>query len=158
VATAWASFRITQNQAHPVTPILAPWLVATPLIDCVSLIGRRLLNGQSPFRADRNHMHHLMLDAGFSPSQVTVTLVATNLMFGLLASIALKAHLPDPALVAIFICLCFGYFYLTARRERALTFFARVHGLLPFALRKPDTGMASKPDAGMASQSASGDN
>lgn len=139
-AIAWASFRLTQNGSHPVTPILAPWLVATPLMDCVVLIGRRLLHGQSPFRADRNHMHHLMLDAGFGPAQVSLTLIAINLLLGGAASVALKAKLPQPALVLIYVAMCFAYFWLTARRERAVAFFALLRRWLPASPRKPGEG------------------
>lgn len=123
-AIAWTSFRLTQNDAHPVTPILAPWLVATPLMDCVVLVGRRLLHGQSPFHADRNHMHHLMLDGGFRPAQLVLTLMAVNLALGLAASIALKAHVPQPVLVLVYVVMCFAWFGLTMRRERAVAFFA----------------------------------
>ncbi len=127
---AWGSFRLTQNWAHPVTPILAPWLVATPLIDCVSLIARRLSRGQSPFHADREHMHHLMLDAGFTPTQLTLTLTAINLLLGLGAAIALKLKLPQPLMVLAFVALCLWYFWLTAKRERAVALFARLARVL----------------------------
>ena len=124
------SFRLTQNDNHPVTPILAPWLVATPLIDCVSLIGRRLLRGQSPFRADREHMHHLMLDAGFTPNQLALTLMAINLALGASAAVALRLHVQQWVLVAVFVGLCFGYFALTLRREHAVAALKKLHRLL----------------------------
>jgi UDP-GlcNAc:undecaprenyl-phosphate GlcNAc-1-phosphate transferase len=127
---AWGSFRLTQNWSHPVTPILAPWLLATPLIDCVTLIARRLAHGQSPFRADRGHMHHLMLDAGFTPTQLTLTLTAINLALGFCAAIMLKLKLPQPLLVLVFIAVCLWYFRLTARRERAVAAFAGLGRLL----------------------------
>lgn len=145
---AWASFRLTQNQNHPVTPILAPWLVATPLIDCVALLARRLLRGQSPFRADREHMHHLMLDAGFTPTQLTMTMIATNLSLGLLASIALRAKVPEPILVLAFIVLCLGYFWLTARRERAVAAFASLNQFLTRLHLKPKGELVSSTPGG----------
>ena len=141
---AWASFRLTQSVEHPVTPILAPWLVATPLIDCVVLLARRLLHGQSPFRADRNHMHHLMLDSGFTPAQVTISVVATNLTIGLLASIGLKLGMPEPALVSLFVALCVGYFWLTRKRARAVEFFATIHGILPAMFRRSNVALAQQ--------------
>ena len=134
---AWMSFRLTQNQWHPVTPVLAPWLIATPLIDCVTLIARRLLRSQSPFRADRDHMHHLMLDAGFTPTQLTMALTAINLLLGLCAAIALKLKVPQPLLVLGFVALCLWYFWLVARRERAVATFASLERLLTWLRLKP---------------------
>lgn len=121
---AWCALRLTQNAAHPVTPILAPWLVATPLLDCVVLIARRLLARQSPFHADRNHMHHLMLDAGFSPELLVITLMGINLALGLIASLALMAHVPQPMLVLVYLAMCAGWLALSLRRQRAVAFFA----------------------------------
>lgn len=127
---AWVVFRLTQDHGRSLTPILAPWLVAIPLIDCVVLMIRRVRRGQSPFRADREHMHHLMLDAGFTPSQVTITLTAINLLLGLAAAVALKLKVPQPLLVATFVAICLWYFWLTARRVRAVSAFARLNRLL----------------------------
>ena len=138
---AWASFSLTQVRGHPVTPVLAPWLIATPLIDCVTLIMRRLLRGQSPFRADREHMHHLMLDAGFTPAQLTTTLMVTNLSLGLLAAIALIAKVPQAILVLAFVGLCLGYFWLTLRRERGVAAFALLNRCLTRMHLIPGTAM-----------------
>jgi len=139
---AWTSLRLTQNDAHPVTPILAPWLVATPLLDCVVLIGHRLRNRQSPFHADRNHMHHLMLEAGFAPARLVWTLMALNLALGLAASIALLLHVPQSVLVLVYVGMCLWYFWLTGRRERALRFFTRLRH--PFGGAKPGDGRGAR--------------
>ena len=48
-------------------PILLPLAVLLmPLLDFVLAVLRRLLNGQSPFAADRKHLHHRLLDMGHS--------------------------------------------------------------------------------------------
>jgi UDP-GlcNAc:undecaprenyl-phosphate GlcNAc-1-phosphate transferase len=103
----------------------------------VTLIARRLSRRQSPFRADREHMHHLMLDAGFTPTQLTLTLTSINLLLGLCAAIALKLKLPQPLLVLGFIALCLWYFWLTARRERAVAVFAKLSRFLTWLRLMP---------------------
>ena len=67
---AWAAFRLTQDPWHPVAPVLAPFLIAPPVIDCLVLMARRIMHRKSPFEADRTHMHHLMLHGGFSVTGV----------------------------------------------------------------------------------------
>jgi UDP-GlcNAc:undecaprenyl-phosphate GlcNAc-1-phosphate transferase len=123
-AVAWTSIRLTQNPGHPVTPVLGPWLIATPVIDCLALIAHRLAHGRSPFYADRDHMHHLMLDAGFRPAQLVLTLVAINFLLGLMAAIGLLANVPLLGLVLVYVGICIGYFWLTLKRERAVAMFA----------------------------------
>src|SRR6478752_5274082 len=69
---AWTAVRLSQNPAHPVSPVLGPWTIALPLIDTCSLILRRLKQGRSPFFADRDHLHHLMLEAGYTPTRIAL--------------------------------------------------------------------------------------
>ncbi len=52
------------------------WLVAVPLIDMGSLIVRRIMASRSPFSGDRWHLHHLLLDFGFSPALTTALITA----------------------------------------------------------------------------------
>jgi UDP-GlcNAc:undecaprenyl-phosphate GlcNAc-1-phosphate transferase len=34
LAIAWVCFRLTQNPGHPVSPVLALWLLPVPVMDC----------------------------------------------------------------------------------------------------------------------------
>lgn len=43
-------------------PIFAVWVLALPLHETVSLMLLRLAEGESPFHADRGHMHHHLLN------------------------------------------------------------------------------------------------
>jgi UDP-GlcNAc:undecaprenyl-phosphate/decaprenyl-phosphate GlcNAc-1-phosphate transferase len=120
---AWIAFRLTQNPGHPVTPVLALWMLPIPVMDCLVLIVRRLKLGQSPFRADRNHIHHLMLDAGFTPTRAAFTLAAFSCACGLLAAIASRAHISHNYLLGAFFVMCGIWYWITSRRARAIAFF-----------------------------------
>jgi UDP-GlcNAc:undecaprenyl-phosphate GlcNAc-1-phosphate transferase len=124
---AWFSFRLTQNAGHPVSPVLAPFLILFPVLDCLVLIVRRLHMGRSPFSADRGHIHHLMLDSGFSHTQVVLTLTGFSLAFGLIAALVLKWDLPHPYFVVAFLSLFAFHYWITARSARAHAFFAGLH-------------------------------
>lgn len=142
---AWASLRLSQNPAHPVTAILLPWLLVPPVVDAVALVLRRIAQGRSPFAADRNHMHHFMLDAGFSPSQIALALGGISLGLGGLAALALRNNrLEHTALVLLYVAMSIGWFLLTWRRERAVAFFAAIHQRgRPRAI--PDHGESDSP-------------
>lgn len=47
-------------------PVTAMWIVGLPLFDLVSVCIRRLSRGQSPVAGDRDHIHHIILQNGFS--------------------------------------------------------------------------------------------
>lgn len=119
----WTTFRLTQNIVHPVSPVLAPFLIAPPVIDCLVLITRRLMHGRSPFEADRSHLHHLMLDAGISVTGVVLSLAGFSLALGLTAALLMRAHFPHLILLGIYGILTLGYFALTTNRARAVQAF-----------------------------------
>jgi UDP-GlcNAc:undecaprenyl-phosphate GlcNAc-1-phosphate transferase len=123
---AWAAVRLTQTPAHPISPVLGPWTIALPLIDCVSLIFRRMRHGRSPFSADRDHLHYLLLDAGYRPETITLGMMAVSAFMGLSAAVAVKAGVHRPLLVLSFLFLIALYYWLTTDRERAVAFFRRL--------------------------------
>ena len=112
---AWASFRLTQTPGHPVTPVLAPFLIAPPVIDCLVLIVRRLRARRSPFFADRNHLHHHLLDAGLTSTQVVVVLTGAALVIGFVAAWGRRIHVPEPIFPAIYLAAAAGYFLISRR-------------------------------------------
>ena len=123
VTIAWIAFRLTQNPGHPVTPVLALWMLPVPIMDCLVLIARRIKLGQSPFRADRNHIHHLMLEAGFKPTGAALTLAAFSCVCGLIAALASRAHVSHNLILGVFFGMCAIWYWITSRRARALRFF-----------------------------------
>ncbi|MFI4935450.1 MAG: MraY family glycosyltransferase [Caulobacterales bacterium] len=123
---ASACFRLTQNAHHPVGAQLAPFLVAPALIDCLTLMLRRIRSGVSPFVGDRNHLHHLLLDGGWSATAIVGSLVAATLLIGAGAALALKAHMPPELFSLAFVAMWGAYFLATHRREKSVAAFARI--------------------------------
>lgn len=65
-------------------PAVAVGILILPLFDTLRVFALRMIRGRSPFSADRNHIHHLLIDAGFSHMNSTVILVLVNMLFILL--------------------------------------------------------------------------
>jgi UDP-GlcNAc:undecaprenyl-phosphate GlcNAc-1-phosphate transferase len=110
---AWAAIRLTHDSVPAVTPALAPWLVALPIMDCLTLIVRRMREGRSPFDADRCHFHHLLLDRRWRVANVVI--VAALLHLGL-ALIGLGLHalgMPDLGLIAAFIAVTVMHYFVS---------------------------------------------
>lgn len=128
------TFRLTQNPAHPVSPVLALWLIPVPIVDCLVLMIRRIRQKRSPFSADRNHVHHIMLDAGFGPTQAAVVLTLLSAVSGLAAGVALRLHVPHVLVLLAFVALCVTWYWVSSRRVRAVAIFQALHDML-FAQR-----------------------
>jgi UDP-GlcNAc:undecaprenyl-phosphate GlcNAc-1-phosphate transferase len=88
LVVAWFVIRLSQKPLELIQPATALWLFALPLLDTVAIMVRRIAKGRSPFAADREHFHHILLLAGFSVGQAVLTMhviAALCLGVGLLA-------------------------------------------------------------------------
>lgn len=81
-AVIWLVIETAMLPDRVVSPLGIGWLVAVPVIETLNVMMRRLLRGQSPFRADREHLHHILLRAGFSVAQTTALIVALVAVLG----------------------------------------------------------------------------
>ena len=91
-------------------PSLAVAILIGPIFDTFRVFALRIIKKVSPFRADRNHIHHRILRLGFNHMQTTLILASVNMI-----SIAL-ALLLSPfgnTVIVIFIgtaCMLFNWF------------------------------------------------
>lgn len=98
------------------SPAMAIAILIIPLYDTLRIFLVRAIHGKSPFKADRNHIHHLLLDLGLSHREVSITLYLTNIGFILLAlvlrnisSLVLLIILCVTAVVLSFVPFLFKY-------------------------------------------------
>jgi UDP-GlcNAc:undecaprenyl-phosphate GlcNAc-1-phosphate transferase len=66
-----------REATHEMLPVFIPLLlpltiIAIPVADLVLAIVRRTWNGQSPFAADRGHLHHRLLEIGHSKTRAVL--------------------------------------------------------------------------------------
>ena len=73
-----ASFRY-EATAFFNAPIIAIVILIVPIFDTLRVFLVRILAGRSPFSADRNHMHHILLDSGLSHIRATTVLCGISL-------------------------------------------------------------------------------
>ena len=63
------------------SPAIGFTILMIPLLDTLRVFAIRIIHRRSPFSPDRNHIHHLLLDKGFSHRKITFTLVTANMFF-----------------------------------------------------------------------------
>ncbi|HVI46261.1 MAG TPA: MraY family glycosyltransferase [Chitinophaga sp.] len=63
------------------TPGVAVAILIVPLFDTLRVFAVRMLQGRSPFSADRNHIHHYLLDLKLNHKQTTLVSVSVNVLF-----------------------------------------------------------------------------
>ena len=115
---AWILIALSQGEHRAMTPVTALWIFGVPLLDTVSVMLRRIWVGKSPFHADRNHLHHLFLRAGFRVSDTVWTVALLQLILGTIGVIGLHLALPESLMFGLFIVVFCLYFYVIARPWR----------------------------------------
>lgn len=74
------------------SPVLALFLIALPLMDMVAIIFRRIYRNTSPFRADHQHIHHILVRSGKSTFKSKV-IIPTMSCFGITIGLFLNYNL-----------------------------------------------------------------
>jgi UDP-GlcNAc:undecaprenyl-phosphate GlcNAc-1-phosphate transferase len=60
-------------------------VVAVPIADMLTSMARRLSRGKHPFSADREHLHHKLMDAGLGTRRILLALYLASIVLGLAA-------------------------------------------------------------------------
>ncbi|HNX87565.1 MAG TPA: MraY family glycosyltransferase [Paludibacteraceae bacterium] len=85
-------------------PAVAISLLIVPLFDTVRVMVTRVKKGYSPFRADKNHVHHLLLSLGLKHKDVSFVLMGITIGFIIVGLIF--RNIPNGVLVAIDFVFC----------------------------------------------------
>ena len=73
-------------KSYAVISFAVPLLIlGLPLFDAMFAMIRRIYHGQSPMSADRGHLHHRLIDMGFSQKQTVFILYAISGVLGITA-------------------------------------------------------------------------
>ena len=95
-------------------------VVIIPMFDTLRVFTIRILRGNSPFKADRRHLHHILLDLGYTHLQSTLLLITINLIF--VAFAYFFNYLGNSMLVIIMIsvAIILSYIAIRLRRQRSI--------------------------------------
>lgn len=111
---AWLLIAASQGADAFISPVYALWFLAVPLIDTVTLLIQRPLRGTSSFNAGKDHLHHRLLQRGFTRHQAVLILYGIGIVLG---GVGLAGHLlgaNESVMFLLFLALFGAYFYYTA--------------------------------------------
>lgn len=107
----WLVILATQGATAILHPVTALWIIAVPLMDMIRVMVLRIRRGDSPFKPDREHLHHILLKYGFKHSTALFIVLAIAISFSVMGIYAdLKNY--NQLGVLIFFIICFGVFVL----------------------------------------------
>jgi len=125
----WVLLQGTQGPKAQMYPVTALWLIAIPLMDMITIMVRRLRKGHSPFKPDREHLHHICLRAGLSPR---CALCVICLFAVLLAAMGISFEVMNaPELLSLLLFLTvFGLYFWGINAIWRILAWLRKHGIL----------------------------
>lgn len=124
---AWILISLSQGEQAAMTPVTALWIFGLPLLDTVGVMLRRIWLGKSPFRADRNHLHHLFIRAGFRVCDTVLVLAAVQLTLGAIGVAGLRLGVPEYLMFWLFLLTFVSYFCAIARPWRVVPILCRLN-------------------------------
>jgi UDP-GlcNAc:undecaprenyl-phosphate GlcNAc-1-phosphate transferase len=101
----WFAVDFTRLPAVDFYAISAVWILGLPIMDTVYLMVRRLVRAQSPFHADRRHIHHTLMFMGLNDTAACWVLFAVSAAFGAVGFFGWYYRVPEPVLAYSFVSL-----------------------------------------------------
>jgi UDP-GlcNAc:undecaprenyl-phosphate/decaprenyl-phosphate GlcNAc-1-phosphate transferase len=84
-------------------------VLGIPTMDAIYTLARRIGGGKSPVRADRGHLHHLLMDLGWGKRRIALFYWGVSIILG---SVALIVTSQQKLFVLLFVAVAFGGFLL----------------------------------------------
>jgi len=112
---AWVLIYLSQLPETHLSPVDVLWCVALPVLDTLAVMYRRMRAGQSPFKPDRGHIHHILQGAGLGPRATLIALVVFAVILASIGAIVSGVAHSAGANLAVF-CLILGLYMTTVMR------------------------------------------
>jgi UDP-N-acetylmuramyl pentapeptide phosphotransferase/UDP-N-acetylglucosamine-1-phosphate transferase len=94
-------------------PILAIVILSVPIFDTLRVFSVRILKGKSPFSADRNHVHHLLVDNGLS--HLVASCVLYSITIGLTVFTYFMRYFFSNTALSVYVLSIFGLYLVVGK-------------------------------------------
>jgi UDP-GlcNAc:undecaprenyl-phosphate GlcNAc-1-phosphate transferase len=99
----------TQGESASFRPVTALWICAIPLMDMLAIVMRRYRKGKSPFKPDRDHLHHILQRAGLSSRQTLVVISIASALMSILGVLGEYFKVSESIELALFVLMFILY-------------------------------------------------
>ncbi|WP_064605334.1 UDP-N-acetylglucosamine--undecaprenyl-phosphate N-acetylglucosaminephosphotransferase [Photobacterium sp. J15] len=106
----WLLIVGSQSESAAFRPVTALWLIALPLLDMATIMIRRVKKGHSPFKPDREHLHHICQRIGLSPRMTLLTICTLSGIFALVGIVSEHYQISESVMFCAFMITFVAYF------------------------------------------------
>lgn len=119
LAVAWYIVQLSQGSESILAPVTGLWLFALPIMDTLRIMLRRLRKGTSPFRPGRDHLHHIIQDAGYSAGKTASIIWLLGATLALVGIFGHKTQLSDGVMFVAFLVVFAVYLWAASPNSLA---------------------------------------
>ncbi|GLX86646.1 undecaprenyl-phosphate alpha-N-acetylglucosaminyl 1-phosphate transferase [Thalassotalea loyana] len=125
LSVVWLLTMATQGEQASFRPVTALWICAIPLVDMLAIVIRRVKKGQSPFKPDRDHLHHIFMRVGLSDRQALFAITCVAIALSLIGILGEYFNISEPVMFIGFLFLFLCYSYTLQHIWKVVTFFRK---------------------------------
>jgi len=118
----WFAIKFSQGENRIIAPAAALWFLLLPLFDAVSMTTRRILKKRPPFGADKEHLHHIFLLAGFTVPETVGIMSGIGVLGVGVGLTGTYFAIPDPIMLGSFVILGGLYLWMIVRSWSVMRF------------------------------------
>jgi len=107
---AFMSLGMTQGDNACMSPISALLILTIPIADTLTVMTKRILQGTSPFHADKRHLHHIFMRYGFNRENTVKIIVGLSIILGSISILGRIYNVAESTLFLIFAIYLICYF------------------------------------------------
>jgi UDP-GlcNAc:undecaprenyl-phosphate/decaprenyl-phosphate GlcNAc-1-phosphate transferase len=127
LALCWLAIDVTQGPGRTMPAITSVWILGVPLLDMGRVMFLRTVRRTGMFNGDRLHLHHYLLDRGYSTSLTALLLICASATMGAVGLLSWRLGVPDWVMFYAFLGIAF-LVGLSAHRAEARPRFERYLG------------------------------
>lgn len=109
LSVIWLLSMGTQGENASFRPVTALWICAVPLMDMLAIVMRRYRKGKSPFKPDRDHLHHILQRAGLSSEQTLLVISLFAIFMSLIGVLGEYFQVPESIELILFVVIFILY-------------------------------------------------
>ncbi|MBI1810655.1 MAG: undecaprenyl/decaprenyl-phosphate alpha-N-acetylglucosaminyl 1-phosphate transferase [Nitrospirae bacterium] len=109
---------LTQNAKFPIEPMFPVLVLFIPIFDTLRVVFVRVFSIKNPFKADKTHVHHLLVRRGVSPVSAVIFLWTLSAFLGGYAILLIRRTSTSYLVVTLLVSLLFSFFADSLVRRR----------------------------------------
>jgi UDP-GlcNAc:undecaprenyl-phosphate GlcNAc-1-phosphate transferase len=109
-AVVWLGISLSQGESALMSAVTGLWLVAVPIYDVVTSTLRRIVKGESPFKPDRDHFHHVLMRQGLSARATLLAILTLSCITAFVGLIGEVFNVPDAIMFLLWVTFGAVYF------------------------------------------------